>query len=117
MALAVVTSCGDEGDFLPSPSAAPCTAETAKQSSVVLVGRGGFQPDCIKVTAGDEVTFLNISGKLHQLAITASDPADRGLGIMSEHGFYRRAFTTVGSATVRCDVHAKRATVIVVQKP
>jgi len=97
-----------------SYTAAPCTAASATAATSVDIRGSAFSPKCIKVSAGDTVTFTNNDTVPH--TVTADDGTyDGALATTGVTKVFTHPFPTAGTSAYHCTIHLGMTGTVIVQ--
>src|SRR5512139_2499914 len=86
-------------------SGSACTSATATATTAVSAQDSRFSPACIKVNAGQTVTWTNTGAIPHTVTSEAGAPASFDSGSMDQGEAFSQAFTTKGTYDYRCSFH------------
>ena len=91
-----------------------CSATTAVATTSVAIQASAFSPRCIKVSAGDTVTFTNNDTVPH--TVTADDGTyDGALATTGVTKVFTHPFPTAGTSAYHCTIHLGMTGTVIVQ--
>ena len=110
LVLAWVASCGSGSsattDAAPTDSGGGgCTAATAVAAIDVTVSDFKFTPACIKVTAGETVTWTNTGMPVHTVTSDSGAPVTFDSGALGSGGTFHFTFLAAGTVDYHCIPH------------
>jgi plastocyanin len=104
--LVTLAACGGGGQ---------CTTDTAKGTSDVFLVHNAFSPDCIKVTQGGTLTFLNEDAVTHTVTADAGQAETFDSGNIDAGGSFQHQFNTAGTFGLHCSIHSMMTATVVVR--
>jgi plastocyanin len=83
--------------------------------TVVLIRNFTFFPDTVRISAGDEVTWINCETTVADFHTSTSDDGIWNSGALNRGEFYARTFTTAGDFEYFCEPHAFMQGAVIVE--
>ena len=118
-ALLIVTGCGSNSTSASDGGSGGvgCTEANATATTSVTVKDYSFDPACIKVSAGDKVTWTNTGMSSHTVTSDSGAAASFDSGALGSAGTFSFTFTTAGTVGYHCTPHQSQGMVgtVVVQ--
>jgi plastocyanin len=109
VAALAMAGCGGTSYVAPG-----CSATTAVATNSVTIQASAFSPKCIKVSAGDTVTFTNRDTIIH--TVTADGvPAAYDSGHLNPGQSFQQPFSAPGTSTYFCQIHLGMTGTVIVQ--
>lgn len=107
-------SCGGATRSTPYTDDGSCSAATAISISVVNLSDYSFEPACVQLHVGDQLTFLNLDPNPNVIVADATQPEPFVSGIIPEGGVFTHVFNTAGTIQLTSSYYVgMRGTVIV----
>ncbi len=113
LAIAGLAACGSSSS---SNSSTQCTASSATSTTSVSMVDTSFSPACIKITAGQTVTWTNNSSLTHTVTSDSGAPVSFDSGSLGPGATFSFTFSSAGTVGYHCVPHESfnmRGTVIV----
>ncbi len=84
---------------------APCSASTATATNAASMSGYSFAPSCIKINAGQAVTWTNSGSLQHTVTSDGGDPAAFDSGTLNPGQTFSYTFTMTGTYNYHCAFH------------
>jgi plastocyanin len=110
VAALAMAGCGGTSSY----AATGCSDATAVATTSVTIQASAFSPNCIKVAAGNTVTFTNRDSIIHTVTAEGA-PADYDSGHLNPGQIFQHAFSTLGNSTYVCQIHPGMKGTVIVQ--
>ncbi len=88
-----------------SSGSSGCTASNAVATTSVTVKDFSFDPSCIKIAAGDTVTWTNTGVPQHTVTSDTGAPETFDSGSLGTGGTFQHTFTAAETVKYHCTVH------------
>jgi plastocyanin len=100
-----LVGCGSSSNSYGNNGGGGCTASTATATTSITVSDFKFTPSCIKITAGDTVTWTNTGLPTHTVTNDSGAPETFDSGALGASGTFQHTFTAAETVKYHCTVH------------